>query len=215
MPAADPRRQAHVVAFPRDAFKDSGEARTMRNSGLEAVFMESRATLLRFLRARGAGTDAEDILQELWLKLSAMHAQGPIADPLAYLHRMADNLMHDRHRAARRRERREMTWHDMAATSQPDISDDPSPERVLVARDTLRRVEAALEQLSERSRAIFRRFRVDGIGQKIIAREEGISVSAVEKHLQRAYRALMECEERLGLRPVDHADARENRRGAE
>jgi RNA polymerase sigma-70 factor (ECF subfamily) len=215
MATAEPRRHAHVVAFPRDAFMEDGEARTMRNSGLEAVFMESRAVLLRFLRARGAGADAEDILQELWLKLSAMQAQGPIADPLAYLHRMADNLMHDRHRAARRRERREMTWHDIATASQPDMSDDPSPERVLVARDTLRRVEAALEQLSERSRAIFRRFRVDGVGQKVIAREEGISVSAVEKHLQRAYRTIMECEERLGLRPADRTDARENRRGAE
>ena len=63
---------------------------TMTTSGLEAVFMENRAALLRFLRARGAAEHAEDLLQEMWIKASA-GASGPIADPLAYLYRVARN----------------------------------------------------------------------------------------------------------------------------
>ena len=39
-------------------------------TGLSAIFMANRAALLRFLRARGAGDDAEDLLQDM---LSLIH----------------------------------------------------------------------------------------------------------------------------------------------
>ena len=41
------------------------------------------------------------------------------------------------------------------------------------------------------------RYRIDGIPQREIAGEIGISLSAVEKHLQRAYRTVVETRERL------------------
>jgi RNA polymerase sigma-70 factor (ECF subfamily) len=47
-----------------------------------------------------------------------------------------------------------------------------------------------LRSLGERTDYIFRRHRVEGIPQRDIAAELGISLSAVEKHLQRAYRAV-------------------------
>jgi len=162
----------------------------MATSGLGAVFMANRTSLLRFLRARGAGDDCEDILQDLWIKLSAVSAQGPIADPLGYLYRMADNLMHDRFRAASRRGRRERVWSDVQEDDD-QLYASPMAERVLIARDQLRQLEEALDTLGDRSRLIFRRFRIDGVSQAEIAREEGISLSAVEKHLQRAYRVIM------------------------
>lgn len=160
-------------------------------SGLEAVLLANKAPLLRFLRARGAGPDAEDILQEIWIRLGAAGASGPIANPVAYLHRMADNLMHDRRRSAERRARREFAWSDATGATVPGVSDEPSIERVVIAREGVRAVERALAQLSERSRTIFRRFRFDGVDQRSVAAEQGISVSAVEKHLQRAYLAIM------------------------
>ena len=78
----------------------------MRDSGLEAVFLNHRASLLRFLRARGAGDAAEDLVQEMWIKAAA-GASGPIADPLAYLYRTANNLLLDRRRAELRGARRD------------------------------------------------------------------------------------------------------------
>ena len=69
------------------------------SDGLQAIFLANQPTLLRFLTARGAGADAEDLLQELWLKISTA-ATGPVANPLSYLVRPAGNLMRDRHRAA-------------------------------------------------------------------------------------------------------------------
>lgn len=182
----------NIVALPAGGYERQADGRMglrMVASGLSAVLIANRGPFLRFLRARGAGDDAEDILQELWLKVERLEAEGPIADPRAYLFRMADNLMHDRVRASLRRTNREQAWSETGFD--PHGQDEtPSAERALLARQRLRRVELALATLGERTQAIFRRFRLEGVTQSRIAQEQGISVSAVEKHLQRAYRVV-------------------------
>jgi RNA polymerase sigma factor (sigma-70 family) len=167
----------------------------MTISGLEAMLMENRAALLRFLRARGAGEGAEDLLQEMWIKASAT-ASGPIADPLAYLYRAANNLLLDRRRAELRGQKRDHDWHAVS-DGELGISETPSGERALIAREQLAEAEAALRELGERTDHVFRRFRIEGVSQRDIADELGISLSAVEKHLQKAYRALIELRRRF------------------
>jgi RNA polymerase sigma-70 factor (ECF subfamily) len=159
--------------------------------GIEAVFLSNREALLRFLRARGAAADAEDLLQELWLKVSAAPAR-PVAEPLGYLYRMANNLMLDQRRSEGRRKVREFEWTAPDAARPTGVPEVTSAERVLAAREQVKAIEDALAALGERTEAIFRRYRLDGVAQQEIAREYGISVSAVEKHLQRAYRALVQ-----------------------
>jgi DNA-directed RNA polymerase specialized sigma24 family protein len=51
--------------------------------------------------------------------------------------------------------------------------------------------------LGDRTDLVFRRYRVEGRSQKEIAAELGISLSAVEKHLQKAYRALVDLRRRI------------------
>ena len=119
-------------------------------------------------------------------------ASGPIADPVAYLYRVANNLAIDRRRSLQRRQQRDHGWADMRTT---DSGWSPSAERVLLARDQLRMVDAALAGLGERTDRIFRRFRIEGATQERIAADMGISLSAVEKHLQKAYRALLRIKE--------------------
>jgi RNA polymerase sigma-70 factor (ECF subfamily) len=162
--------------------------------GLEQVYLLNRTGLLRFLRARGAGEEADDLLQEMWLKLSSASI-GPIKDPLAYLYRAANNLMLDRRRAAVRQARREQEYTGVVPGSDPP-DDRPGSEQVLVAREELQTAEAALAALGDRTETIFRRFRLRGQSQRDIADELGISLSAVEKHLQRAYRSLIELKRR-------------------
>lgn len=162
----------------------------MNSTGLEAVFLSNRDRLLAFLRAHGAGDAAEDLLQELWLKVAAAPA-GPVAQPLSYLYRAANNLMLDRYRSRQQAIKRDHDWTE-AATTLPGQSDDPLSERRLIAREQLRLAQAALDALGERPAAIFRRHRIDGIGQRDIAAEFGVSLSTVESDLRRAYRAMIE-----------------------
>src|SRR3546814_7203118 len=62
--------------------------------------------IVRFLEVRGAGDNAEDLFQDLWMRLTDRR-MGPIADPLPYVMRAANNLMLDRYRSARQRELRD------------------------------------------------------------------------------------------------------------
>jgi len=167
----------------------------MSGTGLEAVFLSNRDKLLGFLRAHGAGDSAEDLLQELWLRIAAAPT-GPIAQPLSYLYRAANNLMLDRYRSQQQAGKRDQAWID-AATTVPGTSDEPSSERRLIAREQLRIAQAALDSLGERAAAIFRRHRIDGVGQREIAGEFGVSISTVEADLRRAYRAMIELKGRL------------------
>jgi RNA polymerase sigma-70 factor (ECF subfamily) len=154
-------------------------------SGLQRVILNERSRLLRFLAARGVGDDAEDALHDLWQRVAAAPAQ-PIADPLSYLFRAAENLARDRRRASVSRDRRQQDWHDASLSSE----EEPPGERALIAREQLREVQSTLAALGPRVELVFRRCRLDGVGQAAIARELGVSLSSVEKDLQKAYRAL-------------------------
>jgi RNA polymerase sigma-70 factor (ECF subfamily) len=77
-------------------------------SGLEAVYLDHRAALVRFLRARGAGDRAEDLVQELWLRIVSTPS-GPVFDPLNYLFRgQQPDAQPPAHRKTRRSTRRGM-----------------------------------------------------------------------------------------------------------
>ena len=158
----------------------------MNDSGLRSVFLTERPMLLRLLTARlGNRDDAEDVLQDLWLKLETLPS-GPVAQPAAYLFRMANNLAFDRRRSAQRHATRDTEWLSVQTTPEemPTMEDD------LIARQRLRQVEAAIDALPERTARVFRLFRFEGRQQKAIAAELGLSLSSVEKLLQQGYRAI-------------------------
>lgn len=174
--------------------KQTKVASLTSSSGLQAVLIEEREEFLRFLRARGAGDGAEDILQDAWLRLAALPTT-PIADPRSYVFRALNNVMVDRFRSAQRSRRRDAEWLDVAA-GEDGRSDAPLPDRVLIARSALSEAEAALQAEGPRVLEIFRLFRLSGMTQRAIARQLGLSLSTVEKDLQKAYRTLTLLKER-------------------
>ena len=161
--------------------------------GLQALLLAERDGFLRFLRARGAGDLAEDIVQDTWLRLASLHTE-PIADPRSYLFRALNNVMHDRYRSAQRSRKRDGEWLEINSDS-GGASDAPLPDRALAARAALVQAEAALRAEGERVLDIFRLFRINGVGQRAIAQHLGLSLSTVEKDLQKAYRALIRLRE--------------------
>jgi RNA polymerase sigma-70 factor (ECF subfamily) len=164
------------------------------DDGLRAVFLEVRPMLLRLVTARvGNRDDAEDLLQDMWLRIDQL-AAAPVAQPAAFLYRIAANLATDRRIAAGRRGARETAWLDV----QPLAEELPDAERVLIARERLALVQAAMAAMPERMREALRMFRVENQPQRAIADTLGISVSGVEKLLQRAYRQLHDALETPG-----------------
>ncbi len=147
------------------------------------ILLSQRSRILHFLRLRGAGDAAEDVYQELWMRLSH-RAMDQIADPASYVMRAANNLMLDRFRSNRQRELRDAAWNDLSATTEA------SAENRVIARQQLHRINAAINGVGSRPAHIFRRFRLDGIHQKDIATELGISISTVEADLRKIYAAI-------------------------
>lgn len=161
-------------------------------AGLEAVFNAMRPVLLRRAAGMGAGGDAEDVVQDVWLKIRS--AEGPIGNPQAYLLRMVYTAALDRRRAARRAAARDAAWSSPTNLGE-DTVQPADAERRLVAVQTLRAVEARLTALGDPAASIFRRHRVDGVPQRRIAEEFGMGLSTVEKHLRRAYAVLLDLQE--------------------
>lgn len=157
---------------------------------LDAEFLRNRAKIARYLSARGAGESVEDLLQELWFKVAAISTDADVTDPTSYLFRMAHNLMLDRHRTERRRADRDHHYHGVSDLTGAGHDPSPAPDRALIAKQQLAEVERVLKSLGPRTDFIFRRHRVEEVPQREIAAELGITVSAVEKHLQKAYRAV-------------------------
>jgi len=165
---------------------------------LEAAFFENRARLLGFLRHAGAGDQAEDLLQEAWLRLSAASfGDSPLIEPLSYLYRLLHNLVLDWRRGEIRTRRRDESWAEVTGSASPGVSEEPAAERVLIARAHLEAAQRALDDLGEPTAGIFRRHRLSGMTQRRISEELGMGLSTVEKHLRRAYRAMIELAESL------------------
>jgi RNA polymerase sigma-70 factor (ECF subfamily) len=168
---------------------------TAPEGNLISTFMANRERLARFIGLRCGGADVDDLVHELWLKVSG--AEASIEKPLAYLYRMADRLVMDSRRGASRSRSREGDW----AHAHGRLSDAVEPalaERRILARERLRGVDEALRATGERAALIFRRYRLDGVSQRDIAEELGVSISTVEKDLRKIYDALLS----IG----DHAD---------
>lgn len=168
----------------------------MQHQGLQFVFEEHREQLLRYLRAHGAGEAAEDLLQELWLKVNSSPS-GPIASPKSYLYRAATNLMIDRRRSEAQAQRRDHEWSGLADRLPDSIANDPGPEREIDGRTKLAMIEGELSKLPSRAVSIFRAHRIDGLTQREIAADMGLSSSTIESDLRMVYRLLDDIRSKL------------------
>lgn len=134
------------------------------------------------LQRRGASREeADDLIQEAFLRFETYRRQQQVRDPDAFIARTALNLAVDE----RRRKYREPFAAFTAGIL--EIADaSPQPAEVLAARERLERLNDGIAAMPERTRAILLAQRMDGLSYSEIARREEISVSAVEKHIARA-----------------------------
>lgn len=141
-----------------------------------------------FLRRVRNHAEADDLTQEVFVRLASTDAAAGLERPDAYIFQTAANLLRDR-------SRREQVRRNFRQGVDPDAAsiDRMDPSRVLIGRETLGEVTGALGQLPERTRAIFILYRLENLKHREIAEMFGISVSAVEKHVLRAMTHLTRC----------------------
>ncbi|PZU09749.1 RNA polymerase sigma factor [Sphingomonas sp.] len=167
---------------------------TKPETTLEALYGVHRQELLRFLVARtGDPADAEDILQELWIK-AMQPGSAPIAHGRAYLYRMAQNLIVDRLRETQRRMRRDRAWSDQSvgfvAAGQEPADEAMGAEDIMLEREEAARLASALGTLPDGARRAFELHRIQGLSHGEVAARLGISKSGVEKHMAVAMKYL-------------------------
>jgi RNA polymerase sigma-70 factor (ECF subfamily) len=141
------------------------------------LFLSHRSALLRQAnRITRDRAQAEDVLQEAWLRFRAVLAERPMDEPLGYLSRIVRNLALD---GARRSGLEDRLFHSDANAELLQVpSEAPSQEAAVISESELRVVEHALALMPERMRVAVRMHRIEGIKLKAIAAQLGISVTS-------------------------------------
>jgi RNA polymerase sigma-70 factor (ECF subfamily) len=136
-------------------------------------------SLRRQIAKRAGAADSEDLLHSAYLRFIRYRAQHAVENTASFIVRSAINIGID----ARRRDElldkvvaQDLPWGEKA----------PLQDEVLATRARLERVKSGLELLSPRTREVFLMHRLENLKYREIARQLGISQSAVEKHVAKA-----------------------------
>lgn len=159
---------------------------------LTRCFLEIRDELLRFLTRRTGRAEAEDVLQDTWLRLHERSDPLSWREPRAVIFRTAANLATD----AGRHEALAGKWvsHELARSDESPVHPDPQTE--LEAERRLERLMVALEQLPAPCREAFLLSRIDGLTHAQIARQLGVSAKSAQRYIERA---MIHCLETLDV----------------
>ena len=165
----------------------------MDGVSVDALHRREGLKLQRFLlRMLGNPTDAADATQETYLRILGALSRTRVEHPTALLFRIAHNV------ALRTRNRHRLEGELFADESEADLADAIDsfalPERQLIARQELKRLVAAVDELPPRCREVFLLSRFDHLANGEIATRLGISRNMVEKHI---IKALLHCRCRL------------------
>jgi RNA polymerase sigma-70 factor (ECF subfamily) len=134
------------------------------------------------------GLDADDIIQEAYTILAELETVDTIYYPRAYLFQVARSVI-TRHV----RRTRIVPIHAVDDLERFDPPDDAaSPEQHAIDRDELRQLARAIAAMPAKTREAFILRRVEGLPQREIAAQMGISENTVETHISRGIRFLID-----------------------
>jgi RNA polymerase sigma factor (sigma-70 family) len=161
--------------------RQAGES--LDQAGIEAMFHSEALRLRRYFRVRiGQPDEAADLVQETFLRMVGSQRDRAIENPLAYLHRIARNLLFDRTRRLKARG----PVRELPLDLGPEIAVPASQSYDMEAAQLMESYQRALDALPPRTREVFLLHRIDGFSYMEIASQLGISARTVEWHITEA-----------------------------
>lgn len=156
---------------------------------MEALNRSFHVTLVRYFERRvNEREEVEDLVQQVFERLLKRGGVADLEEVKGYVFQTASTVLIDYLRVRRSHFSDDHELFDKASHGDVDFS----PEHVLLERERLAQATAILLELPERTRMIFVLRRLEGMKYLDIAARIGISVSAVEKHMERAVERLTE-----------------------
>ena len=161
---------------------------------LHEIYYEIRHELLRFALARtGDDAEAEDIVQEIWLKIETRQVSRA-HNPRSYLFQMANNIIIDQQREFTRRQTRDRLWRNMktgyAAPGSEVCDTSFDVEASLIEGQEARQLHKAIASLPKGAQTVLYLHKIEGLSHTEVASRLNISRSGVEKHMAVAMRHL-------------------------
>lgn len=160
---------------------------------LSNAFLAQYHSLLAFVKRRAASTEAAaDIVHDAFVRVATLRTPERVLQPQAFFVRMVENLLIDRFREQRAKDR----FIVAPTADDEDDNDYPSdasrPDLHAQAVQTANRLDAIVAALPARCREVFLLRKVEDLSHEDIAARLNISRNMVEKHLRRA---LMACQD--------------------
>lgn len=149
------------------------------------------ARLLRLLRRQGRSReDAEDLIQDAFVRLAEYCRTTEVRNETAFLERTVTNLSIDRYRHDARHPSAEQPVEELAEAL-PLLDPSPRPDEVLAAQERLNEIRRVLDAVSIRTREVYLAHRA-GYSHQELAEAFDVSISTIEKAIARAVVALMD-----------------------
>jgi RNA polymerase sigma factor (sigma-70 family) len=149
---------------------------------LETWMLRYGPGLKRYFQKRVSAAEADELVQDVFLAMHRRGAAAPVDNVQGYLFTIAAHLL------SKRRQIATAELDDEAGR----IAESLSPERILISRQEVTRVIVAIKNLPPRTREAFVLHRFENMTYSAIARQLGISVSAVSKLVARALALITE-----------------------
>jgi len=163
-------------------------------SDTTSLFSTHRRSLVEYAASIvGSRAQAEDVVQEAWLRFDEVSRQRFLGEPLAYLYRVVRNLALDGRRSGARETR--LLASQAAAVAVVSSTFSPTPERIALYKDELRLLHEALAELPRRTRVAFEMHRLGCCKLREIAEHLGISLPLAQRLVADG---LDHCRTRLG-----------------
>lgn len=140
--------------------------------------------LLNIARRFGRTEDAEDIVQDAHLRLLEYIRATPVNNEAAFLATTVRNLAINECRRSRIIPYERETLEELNQSGRL-VDTAPGPEQILLAQQRLKKIEAMLKAANKRTCAIFMGYKA-GNSYEELARQHGLSESAIGKHLAQA-----------------------------